>query len=131
MKKRENPDDSFVCSYTSLVARRNDGKNNKVEGEAGGSRDGSWLQGAALVAPSSILSSFSGNISQRWRQRETDRRNTTGIGCLVVVVRLEGRETRKGRVVALFLLLEDHPPPVTKLNNCYLVSLVLPHQQNL
>ena len=106
-------------------------KIERLKGEAGGSRDGSWRRGAALVAPSSILSSFSGNISQRWRQRETDRRNTTGKGCLVVVVRPEGRETRKRRVAALFLLLEDHPPPVTKLINCYLVPLVLPHQQNL
>ena len=106
-------------------------KTTRSKGEAGGSRDGSWRRGAALVAPSSILSSFSGNISQRWRQRETDRRNTTGKGCLVVAVRPEGRETRKRRVAALFLLLEDHPPPVTKLINCYLVPLVLPHQQNL
>ena len=106
-------------------------KTTRSKGEAGGSKDGSWRRGAALVAPSSILSSFSGNISQRWRQRETDRRNTTGKGCLVVVVRPEGRDTRKRRVAALFLLLEDHPPPVTKLINCYLVPFVLPHQQNL
>ncbi|CAI9266710.1 unnamed protein product [Lactuca saligna] len=125
--------DSFVCSYISLVARRNDDKNYKVKGGrgGGGSRDGSWRQGAALVAPSLILSSFSDNISQRWRQRETYRRNTTGKGCLAVAVRPEGRETKKRRVVALFLLLENHPPPVTKLINCYLVTLVLSHKQNM
>ncbi|CAI9293405.1 unnamed protein product [Lactuca saligna] len=106
-------------------------KTTRLKGEAGESRDGSWRRGAALVAPSSILSSFSSNISQRWRQRGTNRRNITGKGCLVVVVRPEGRETRKRRVAALFLLLEDHPPPVTKLINCYLVSLVFPHQQNM
>ncbi|CAI9293257.1 unnamed protein product [Lactuca saligna] len=87
-------------------------KTTRSKGEAGGSKDGSWRRGAALVAPSSILSSFSGNISQRWRQGETDWINTTGKGCLAVVVRSEGRETRKRRVVALFLLLEDHPPSV-------------------
>ncbi|CAI9282779.1 unnamed protein product [Lactuca saligna] len=74
---------------------------------------------------------ITGNISQRWRQRETDRRNTTGKGYLAIAVRPEGRKTRKRRVAALFLLLEDHPPLVTKLINCYLVSSVLPHQQNL
>ncbi|CAI9264680.1 unnamed protein product [Lactuca saligna] len=106
-------------------------KTTRSKGEAGGSRNGSWLQGAALVVPLSIISSFSSKISQRWRQRKIDRRNTTGKGCLAIFVRPEGRETRKKRVAAIFLLLEDHPPPVTKLINCYLVSLVLPHQQNL
>ena len=103
----------------------------RPKGEARGRRDGSWRRGAALVAPSSFLSSFSGNISQRWRQRETDWRNTIGKGCLAVVVRSEGSETRKKRVAAFFLLSEDHPSPVNKLINCYLVPLVLPHQQNL
>ncbi|CAI9287324.1 unnamed protein product [Lactuca saligna] len=74
-------------------------KTTRSKGEARGSSDGSWRRGAALVAPSLVLSSFSSNISQRWRQREIDRRNTTGKGCLAVAIR-PGRkrdEKEKGR----------------------------------